>query len=79
MFPYFVWSVLRPPLFDMTVKKDVVDYEFADRGYAALFWQANQDDVVSVDGLYEEGEDGDERAADDADDDLGEDAGDERR
>ncbi len=79
MFPYFVWSVLRPPLFDMKVKKDVVDYEFADRGYAALFWHANQGDVVSVEGLYDEGEYDDDRAGDDADDGLGEEAGDEGR
>ena len=40
--PYFVWSVLRPPAFDMTVRRDVVEYEFANEHYAALFELANE-------------------------------------
>jgi hypothetical protein len=59
MFPYYVWSVLRPPLFDMTVRKDMVEYEFATRRYAEQFLLANADAVVQVEGLDDDDDDDD--------------------
>lgn len=51
--PYFVWSVLRPPAFDMSVRRDVVQYEFASEGYATLFVADNAAHVVEVDGEFD--------------------------
>lgn len=48
MLPYILWSVLCPPAFDLTVKEDVVDYEFASEDYARRFVEANADEVVDV-------------------------------
>ena len=46
--PYIVWSIFRPPLFDLTVGEDLVDYEFANADYAERFVEANEDQVVDV-------------------------------
>lgn len=40
--PYVVWSILRPPVFDITVFKDRIDYEFGYRPYAVDFYNANE-------------------------------------
>jgi hypothetical protein len=39
--PLLLWWVFHPPVFDITVGKDHVDYEFASRGYAERFLAAN--------------------------------------
>ena len=39
--PVLVWWAMRPPVFDLTVGKATVDYEFASRGYAARFLVRN--------------------------------------
>jgi fatty acid desaturase len=48
LLPYFLWSVLHPPAFDITVGKDHVDYEFASREYALRFRDANAASVLRV-------------------------------
>ena len=48
LLPYILWSIFRPPAFDLTVKDDVVDYEFGNEGYADRFVAANADQVVEV-------------------------------
>lgn len=39
--PLLLWWVFRPPVFDITVGEDHIDYEFASRGYAERFLAAN--------------------------------------
>jgi len=39
--PFFFWAVTHPPAFDMTVREDEVEYEFANTDYARLFADAN--------------------------------------
>ncbi len=39
--PVIVWWVVRPPVFDLTVGKATIDYEFASRGYAVRFLARN--------------------------------------
>ena len=46
--PYIVWSVFRPPLFDLTVRAELVEYEFASEEYARRFVEANEAQVVDV-------------------------------
>lgn len=41
-FPYFLWAVLRPPSFDMTVRQEHVEYEFGNPDYAGEFFVANE-------------------------------------
>lgn len=61
LMPYFLWSVLRPPAFDITVRDEVVEYEFANADYAALFWEQNQEMVEHVEGFDDDdGDDDDE-------------------
>ena len=40
-FPYFWWSLMRPPAFDLTVGDGWVEYEFANVDYAERFFDAN--------------------------------------
>ncbi len=40
--PWGIWHMVRPPLFDVTVGKDHVDYEFANARYADAFRRANE-------------------------------------
>jgi len=47
LLPYLIWSVFRPPVFDLTVKEDLVEYEFANEAYAQRFFDANEDQVVA--------------------------------
>lgn len=42
--PYFVFEVYFPPPFDLSVQRDVVDYEFADVDYAETFCALNADE-----------------------------------
>ncbi|MBL8753429.1 MAG: hypothetical protein JNK15_09025 [Planctomycetes bacterium] len=39
--PVVLWQMLHPPVFDITVGKDHVDYEFASSDYALRFRAAN--------------------------------------
>ncbi len=43
LLPYVLWSIFRPPLFDITVWKDHIDYEFGYRPYAVDFLHANEE------------------------------------
>tara|TARA_R110002073_G_scaffold89097_2_gene211339 strand:+ start:366 stop:944 length:579 start_codon:yes stop_codon:yes gene_type:complete len=51
--PYIIWCVIRPPAFDMTVKEDYVEYEFANGIYARRFAECNSgamsDDIFVAD------------------------------
>ncbi len=42
LLPWGMWLALRPPPVDLTVGSDVVDYEFADAGYARDFAAQNR-------------------------------------
>ena len=41
LIPVIVWWTLRPPVFDVTVAKDHVDYEFRNAEYARRFQVMN--------------------------------------
>ncbi len=47
--PVIVWHMLRPRAFDISVKRDTVEYEFADADYAADFRAANQSPPSTTD------------------------------
>jgi len=57
LLPYFLWSVARPPAFDMTVGDDEVEFEFANEDYAHLFFEANYDDDDDDEGEDDYGDD----------------------
>jgi fatty acid desaturase len=46
--PWLLWTLFHPVLFDITVHKETIDYEFAHRGYAIEFFAAN-DRATSAD------------------------------
>ena len=47
--PWVVFEVFWPRVFDVTAKRDVVDYEFADFDYACEFHELNEGAVVESD------------------------------
>ncbi|MCG3123605.1 MAG: hypothetical protein GIKADHBN_02026 [Phycisphaerales bacterium] len=46
--PFLVWEMLRPPKVDVTAKGKNVSYEFADRSYAEMFRELNDENVRST-------------------------------
>jgi hypothetical protein len=61
--PVILWSVLRPPAFDMTVGEDHIEYEFANLRYAMLFVLFNpgaESDDFDVDALLQDAVDEDD-------------------
>lgn len=59
--PFFVWTVVRPPAFDMTVGDEHVEYEFANADYARMFADGNpgycSEDLGSEDEFDDEDDD----------------------
>ena len=41
MIPWFIWTVVSPPVFDMTARAKTIEYEFRNADYAEAFAQAN--------------------------------------
>lgn len=39
--PFFIWTTVRPPAFDLTVREDKVEFEFGNERYARMFADSN--------------------------------------
>lgn len=46
--PTILMELFRPPAFDLFVRRDTVDYEFADAGYAQAFHALNEDAGATI-------------------------------
>lgn len=79
--PFFIWTVVRPPAFDLTVGDDIVEYEFGNTTYARMFadanpgyrsddldWEAEFEDEFEREWRAEHGDESDDESDDESED-----------
>ena len=47
--PIIILEVIWPRIFDITTRKNSVDYEFSDSDYGLEFYELNKENVIKLD------------------------------